>query len=160
DGGVEFFEARLHGHPYHKHRHDVYAICLTTAGILAFDYRGSSEVSGPGEIVVLHPDEIHDGYAGVVGVFGYRQVYIDPVAIFEAIGSRSGQVGALPFVRRPVVRSRTLASAIRNAFHSTREPLAIDNLVVRLAEGLIEADPACRPAARPRHVDAAAVIRA
>ncbi|MGO8946842.1 MAG: AraC family ligand binding domain-containing protein [Ktedonobacterales bacterium] len=32
--GVEFIEARFHGHAYQKHRHDTYAICLTTTGVL------------------------------------------------------------------------------------------------------------------------------
>ena len=50
-------EAWLHGPAYHKHRHDTYAICLTTSGVLAFDYRGSGEISTPGQVVVLHPDE-------------------------------------------------------------------------------------------------------
>src|SRR5215470_14790489 len=160
DGRVEFFEARLHGHPYQRHRHEVYAICLTTAGILAFDYRGSSEVSGPGEIVVLYPDEIHDGYAGSAGVFGYRQVYVDPTAIFEAIRSLSGQVRPLPFVRGAVVKNRRLADSIRSAFESTPEPLALDSLVVRLAEGLMEADPACGPVVRSPRIDVDAVVRA
>ncbi len=30
ENGVELLEASLHGPAYHKHRHDTYAICLTT----------------------------------------------------------------------------------------------------------------------------------
>src|SRR6516162_6165368 len=52
--GVEFFEAWFQGNAYQKHRHDTYAICLATTGVLAFDYRGSSEISTPGKVVVLH----------------------------------------------------------------------------------------------------------
>ena len=83
--GVEFFEAWFQGNGYQKHRHDTYAICLPTTGVLGFDYRGNSEISPPGQVVVLHPDEVHDGYAGAQEGFGYRQLYVEPALIFEAI---------------------------------------------------------------------------
>jgi len=70
--GVEFLEAWFQGNAYQKHRHDTYAICLTTTGVLAFDYRGNLEISTPGQVVVLHPDEAHDGHAGTEEGFGYR----------------------------------------------------------------------------------------
>jgi AraC-like DNA-binding protein len=73
-------------------------------------------------------------------------------------------VCSLPFVRTPVLTNRRLnqhlSAAIMGAFHGTREPLAIDGLVVQLAAGLIEADPCCRQASLPRHLDVAAVKRA
>ena len=47
-----------------------YAICLTATGVLAFDYRGNAVVSTPGQVGVLHPDEVHDGYAGTQEGFG------------------------------------------------------------------------------------------
>jgi AraC-like DNA-binding protein len=158
--GVEFLEARLRESSYRKHRHDTYAISLTTSGIQAFDYRGAAEVSRPGQVVVLHPDELHDGHAGTDEGFGYRQLYVEPALIFEAVRVLRGHTGVLPFVRTPVTTSPKLAAAIASAFQSTREPLAIDSLVVQLAEGLLEADPGCRPVTRLRHLDIAAVERA
>jgi AraC-like DNA-binding protein len=162
--GVEFLEAWFHGHAYHKHRHDTYAICLTSAGVQAFSYRGASETSLPGQVTVLHPDEEHDGYAGTEEGFGYRILYIDPALVFEAVQTVCGHACPLPFVRAPVISNhrlnQRLAAAIVGAFHGTREPLAIDSLVVRLAEGLIAADPCCRRASLPRHLDVAAVKRA
>jgi AraC-like DNA-binding protein len=158
--GVEFLEARFHGNAYRKHRHDTYAICLTTTGVLAFDYRGSSEFSTPGQVVVLHPDEVHDGYAGTEEGFGYRQLYVEPTLIFEAIRSQYRHPCSLPFVRAPVTMSPKLSAAIIRAFQDTREPLAIDSLIVQLAEGLMEADPSCRRAPLPRHLDVVALKRA
>ena len=86
--GVELLEAWFHGSAYHPHRHDTYAICLTDTGVQAFGYRGASHISTPGRVVVLHPDEIHDGYAGSDAGFGYRQLYVDPALIFEAETTR------------------------------------------------------------------------
>ncbi|HEU5100124.1 MAG TPA: AraC family transcriptional regulator [Roseiflexaceae bacterium] len=158
--GVEFLEAWFGGPAYHKHRHDSYAICLTTTGVQAFDYRGAGEISLPGQVVVLHPDELHDGRAGTEAGFGYRILYVEPALIFEAVRALSGRAAALPFVRSPVITSAKLSAAIAGAFRGAREPLAIDSLIVRLAEGLIDADPNCAQVARPRHLDVDALERA
>ena len=160
ENGVELLEAWFHGPAYHKHRHDTYAICLTTSGVQAFAYRGTREISTPGQVVVLHPDEIHDGYAGTDAGFGYRQLYVDPALIFEAVQVLRGQVCALPFVRTPVVMNPRLSKAITAAFEGGREPLAMDSLVVQVAEGLLETDPSCTPIPIPRHLDVAALHRA
>jgi len=158
--GVEFLEAWFQGHAYQKHRHDTYAICLTTTGVLAVDYRGTSEISMPGQVVVLHPDEVHDGYAGAQEGFGYRQLYVEPALIFEAIQTMCSRACSLPFVRTPVVRNQKLSAAIISAFQGTREPLAIDSLIVQVAEGLLEADPSCKQVLFPRHLDVPALKRA
>ena len=158
--GVEFFEAWFAGHAYQKHRHDTYAICLTTTGVLAFDYRGNSEISMPGQVVVLHPDEVHDGYTGTEEGFGYQQLYVEPALIFEAIQTLCPHTCSLPFVRAPVTLNRKLSAAIISAFQGTREPLAIDSLIVQVAEGLLEAAPSCKQVPFPRHLDVPALKRA
>ena len=160
ENGVEFLEAWFQGSAYHKHRHDTYAICLTTSGVQAFDYRGSAEISTPGQVVVLHPDEVHDGHAGTEVGFGYRQLYVEPALIFEAVQVLRGHACSLPFVRTPVVMNAKLSEAITGAFEGGREPLAIDSLVVQLAEGLLDVDPSCKHVPIPRHLDVAALQRA
>jgi AraC-like DNA-binding protein len=110
--------------------------------------------------VVLHPDELHDGRAGTEEGFGYRQLYVEPGLIFEAVQVLIGRPSPLPFVRTPVSTNSKLATVVTDAFQSTGEPLAIDSLILRLAEGLIEADPGCRRASRLRCLDVAALERA
>src|SRR5262245_54273074 len=160
ENGVECLEAWFQGSAYHKHRHDTYAICLTTSGVQAFDYRGAAEISMPGQVVVLHPDELHDGHAGTEAGFGYRMLYVEPALIFEAVQVLSGRACSLPFVRAPVTLNPKLSAAISSAFQGTREPLAIDSLVVRLAEVLMEADPSCKHISVSRYLDVAALERA
>jgi AraC-like DNA-binding protein len=159
-GGVELLQAWFQGLAYHKHRHDTYAIGLTETGVQAFDYRGSAHISTPGKVVVLHPDEIHDGHAGTEVGFGYRLLYVEPAVIFEAVRLMCGHSCSLPFVCDPVATNTKLSAAIQAAFQCNLEPLAIDSLIVQLAEGLIDADPCCKPASIPRHLDVAALERA
>jgi AraC-like DNA-binding protein len=147
--GVEVLEAWFQGPGYHPHRHDTYAIGVTERGVQVFDYRGATRISLPGQVAVLHPDERHDGRAGTEAGFGYRLLYIDPVLIFEAVNQVRGSGATLPFVRDPVVTNAKLATAIRSAFDDGDEPLAIDELVVQLAEGLLEHDPTAARVERP-----------
>lgn len=158
--GVELLEAWFAGPAYRLHRHDTYGICLTERGVQGFHYRGARHISAPGDVVVLHPDEAHDGYAAADGGFGYRLLYVEPAAIFAAVRQLAGHRAALPFVRQPVVSSPALHQAIRAAFQDERAPLAIDDLVLQLAGGLLATDPAMPPPRPARHLDLAAVTRA
>src|SRR5215212_6204533 len=138
-GGVELFSARLQRLAYRRHRHDTYAISLTEEGVQAFTYRGATHISRPGQVVVLHPDEPHDGHAGTEAGFGYRQLYIEPAMIFAATRALGDGGGFLPFVRHPVAMNKALAAAIHSAFRHDREALAIDDVLVRVAAGLLVA---------------------
>jgi AraC-like DNA-binding protein len=158
-GGVELFEARLRRLAYRRHRHDVYAISLTESGVQAFAYRGETHVSAPGQVVVLHPDEPHDGHAGAETGFGYRQLYVEPAMVFDAVRAVTGRAAPLPFVRDPVTTSPILAAAIRAAFRDGLEPLAVDDLLARVAEGLLAAAPGGATPPRSR-LDLVAVDRA
>jgi AraC-like DNA-binding protein len=159
--GVELFRAWFAGEAYQKHRHDTYAIGLTDRGVQVFDYRGSVRVSAPGEVVVLYPDEPHDGRAGTDEGFGYRIVYVEPSRLTEALRVLRGRPYPLPFFRDPVSRNARLAHTIGEAFRAPPDSLAIDSLVVGLAEGLMagERRGAGGPA-RSRHVDVRVLERA
>src|SRR5438309_8845627 len=135
--GVELLQARFAGRGFAPHRHDTYGIAVTDLGVQTFDYRGSVERSLPGQVTVLHPDELHDGRAGTEDGFGYRIVYVAPAQIGAAASAITGRPTPLPFVRQPVAVSPRLAAAVNDAFNSSLEPLARDTLIVRLAEGLL-----------------------
>jgi AraC-like DNA-binding protein len=154
--GVELFRARLRGRPFSLHRHDVYAIGVTEAGIQAFGYRGTVERSLPGQVFVLHPDEPHDGRADGPGVFGYRQIYVAPARIADALSALTGRPAPLPFAA-PVTNDPILAQAVRAAFEGTAEPLALDAVVVQLAEGLLRCSVTRRIPALPSRLDLPAI---
>lgn len=158
--GVELLAARFKGRAYQKHRHDSYSICLTTEGVQVFDYRGATEFSMTGQVVVLHPDEPHDGRAGTEECFGYRMVYLDPSLIFDAMPALCGRACPLPFVDPPVIDNDRLIAAVTGAFHNPAEPLALDNLLVELAEGLLQAAPDSGAILRPARLDEKALHRA
>ena len=158
--GVELFSAWFSGEAYEKHRHDTYAIGVTDSGVQVFDYRGSVHASTPGQVVVLYPDEVHDGRAGGGDGFGYRIIYVEPSLLADAVRTLRGRPYPLPFLDEPVSTNAILSEAIDEAFRFPLESLAIDSLVVGLARGLMAGE---RNGTRPpisRRVDAPAVERA
>lgn len=134
--GLEILRATLAGTAFEPHRHDTYGIGLTEHGVQRFTYRGSVETSIPGKVVVLHPDEVHDGRAGTGGSFGYLIVYVHPGRIADALEAIAGRATPLPFVRDAVASYPRLAKAISAAVRADLEPLAIDSAVSQLAEAL------------------------
>lgn len=124
--GVELFRARLRGRPFSRHRHDVYAIGVTDEGVQAFEYRGTVERSFPGQVFVLHPDELHDGMAQGSGLFGCRQIYVNPDRIASTLPALTGRRRCRSPAR--VTDDPVLAHVVRTAFARAPEPLALDTL--------------------------------
>ncbi len=133
---------------------------MTDSGVQVFDYRGSVHTSTPGQVVVLHPDEIHDGRAGTDDGFGYRILYVEPVLVAEAVRTLRGRSYPLPFVSEPVSTNTTLSRAIEAAFRAPLDSLAIDSLMVDLASGLMAGERGRAGPVVSRRVDVAAVERA
>src|SRR5215470_6160111 len=160
-GGLQRLEACFPAGGYRPHRHDTYGIGLTTAGVQAFRYRGERRICLPGQLHVLHPDELHDGSAGTGAGFRYRIAYLDPGLVRTALGDR----GSLPFVPDPVPDpvavpapvSRRLAGLLAGIDEPLSE-LALVAVVADLADTLVRL--AGRPAPTPGPIDLAAVAAA
>lgn len=132
--GVQRLAARFAGHAFDPHRHETYAIGLTLSGVQAFRYRGAGQASRAGQVMVIHPDEAHDGHAAAVEGFAYRMVYVDPALIGEALDGR-----AAPFVPDVVANDPAIRDIVNEAFvdfPQPLEPLAMDSIVERLADAL------------------------
>ena len=154
--GMERIEAYFAGRAYAPHRHDTYAIGYTMTGVQCFDYRGSGQRSLPGRVIVLHPDELHDGHAGTEAGFRYRMVYLEPALVAKALDG-----GALPFVPDAVsthVALRRAAHAALCDLDAPLDELHADSLVLGIASALAAA--AGRRGGRRTALDRAALGRA
>jgi AraC-like DNA-binding protein len=132
--GLERLKARFHGYAYDWHRHDTYAVGVTLEGVQTFDCRRTTHHSLAGQVMVLHPDERHNGRAGSANGFGYYMMYIEPSRIREAFDLKS-----LPFVPRLVSKDRELARTILGAFRSFPQPLSeleSDAIIARIGDQL------------------------
>lgn len=132
--GVERIEAWFHGKAYAMHRHDTYAIGRTLAGVQSFNYRRNQRNSLPGNTIVLHPDEPHDGQAGTDEGFRYRMIYVEPALIQNVLGGR-----ALPFLKGGVTTDPRLAAATATLLQHvgcSLEPLEQSDALADLANAL------------------------
>jgi len=150
-GPVERVEACFAGAAYAPHRHDTYAIGITLEGVQRFDYRGATRNSLPGGIVVLHPDELHDGRAGDERAFRYRTLYLAPADIQAMLDGRP-----LPFVDAGVSASPPLRRAVLALLGDFDRPLT----GIELQDGLYDVATALEQAAARRPTPPAIAHRA
>lgn len=132
--GIQRIDVHARGPLYRPHRHDTYALGITLAGVQAFAYRGSRHCSLRGNVIVLHPDELHDGGAGSEQPLHYRMLYVEPALVRQALGG-----GPLPFVRDPVLAGTALREVLAPAlarFDAPADELQWDDLLGRIAREL------------------------
>ena len=133
-GGIERIEARFHGNAFDLHRHDTYAIGVTLDGVQRFHYRGAMQHSLSGQVIVLHPDELHDGGAGTDDGLRYRILYLEPSLLADCLGG-----APLPFVRDAVVSDPALRGTLLSALEPLDEELDelfVADFVAQLAKRL------------------------
>src|SRR5437867_4487475 len=116
--GLERAEVFLTTCAFEPHRHDTYAIGITTAGVQTFRYRGSRRVCLPGQLHILHPDETHDGAPGTEDGFGYRILYIACELVRDALDGC-----ALPFVADCVQERTPTTSVVASLLSDIDEPI-------------------------------------
>ena len=151
--GLERIEARFFGAAFVRHRHDTYALGVTLAGVQTFWYRGAQRRSLPGQILVLHPDEIHDGGAGDESGLRYRMLYVEPALLRRALGEGASP----PFVGEPVFDDAALRGVLAEALGPldlALDEIESDDIVGRLSRALARragrpARPLAKTAARP-----------
>ncbi|ESY87424.1 AraC family transcriptional regulator [Mesorhizobium australicum] len=132
--GMERIEARFHGSAFDPHRHDTYAIGVTLRGVQTFRYRGAARLSLPGQVIVLHPDELHDGGAGTEEGLRYRMLYLEPSLMLGCLGGT-----ALPFVREGVVTDEAFCATLLSALgplEQELDELFVDDFLARLMQSL------------------------
>ncbi|WP_156373803.1 MULTISPECIES: AraC family transcriptional regulator [unclassified Rhizobium] len=136
-GGIARIEAQFHGDAFEPHRHDTYALGLTLRGVQTFSYRGIVRYSQPGNVIVLHPDEVHDGGAATDEGLRYRMMYLPPEMLIDALGDRRA---GLPFVASPVVADRAFAESLADAMQDLDGEIGdlhLHDILSRMADGLL-----------------------
>ncbi|TDQ67417.1 AraC-like DNA-binding protein [Maritalea mobilis] len=120
EGTLPWVDAYLQRFQFSRHAHDTYAIALTLAGVQSFDYRGETRHSQAGGVVVLHPDELHDGRAGTEHGFRFRTLYLAPKMVQDVLGGAS-----LPYIENGLSTHPRLTRAVKSILN---EPQSLDEL--------------------------------
>ena len=91
--GVEAVRARFAAHAYDAHRHDDWLVGVTERGVQDFFCRGARQRSTAGRIILIEPDEPHDGQAGAPGGFAYRMLYLPQRWLRSGLADAGGDPG-------------------------------------------------------------------
>lgn len=106
-------------HAYRPHSHPGYVIAIVTGGVETVNCRGSLHYSGPGDILLVNPEEIHDGQRGADEGWQYR-VFYPRVADMQALVDEGEGRRSAPFYPDTVVHDPALARQLAR-FHASAE---------------------------------------
>ncbi len=133
-GPIERVQNRLAGGAFSPHRHDTYTVALTMSGVQAFNYRGATRHSLPGQVLILHPEELHDGHCHDEAGFSYRAAYVPPTHVQAVLGGAE-----LPFVAQGVSTNPALLAAARTMVidcAGVADPAAYEDALYDLAQAM------------------------
>ncbi len=116
-------KARFTRHRYDRHTHPTYVIALITDGCERVRVGNETVLAPAGTVLVVNPEEWHDGEAGAEGGWAYRTFY-PSVPLLTAIAGELGQNRPPVFSRR-LIEDRDIARAMAVAHEeSTSEDAA------------------------------------
>jgi AraC-like DNA-binding protein len=119
-GGLELFRATLSEFAFHPHAHEEFFIALTETGLATPTYRGNRHVIGPGDLIVLNPEEAHAGGPPAEGSWTYRALYPGRDLMREIMAEFHGDILTMPEFGTDVVRDREVGARLRR-FHRLSE---------------------------------------
>ncbi|GLK89594.1 AraC family transcriptional regulator [Pseudomonas turukhanskensis] len=120
DTGIETIRAHFRGHAYDPHWHDSYLIGVTEQGVQQFSCRQRQHNSLPGQVFMLEPGEIHDGFAPSADGFTYSTLYVDPHWLERELHALFEQAPAdcQPSIAQTLTQDTALARATMQAFQA------------------------------------------
>lgn len=111
EGDTEVLMARFRRHRFAPHTHDRYVFGVITGGVEAFHSGREHHYATVGSLAILHPGEVHDGYAAAAEGWAYRMLYLDPDLMqraAESVGHRPAD--GLPRFTASVLSDPALAA--------------------------------------------------
>jgi hypothetical protein len=119
-GGLELLRATLSEFAFRPHAHEEFFIALTEGGLATPTYRRATHVIGPGDLIVLNPEEAHAGGPPAQGSWTYRALYPGPDLMGQIMAEFPGPRPTMPSFGGDVVRDREVAARLRR-FHGLSE---------------------------------------
>ena len=121
---MEVLKATYVTHSFSRHSHEGYAIGVIESGVEAFAYRGNTYQAPAGTLVVIHPGEVHTGYAGIQEGWQYRMIYPAVTLIQQATAQLSLPSSHVPFFPQTLITEPGLVNQFRT-FHQASEQNAL-----------------------------------
>lgn len=112
-GDLCLFKARFTQHRYDLHTHPTYVVALITEGCERLRVGRRSHVAPIGTVIVVNPEEMHDGEPGADGGWAYRTIY-PSISLMSEVAREVGHDG-IPFFPETIVHDDQLACSLMHA---------------------------------------------
>ena len=122
---LELLAARYRDHAYALHTHPTFVFGVVTAGVERLRVGRRESFAGPGSIIVVNPEEPHDGEKGCDDGWSYRTCY-PSVGLIREIADDLGLPG-LPLFPSAVLAAPDLAQAFAAAHDRASRGGALDS---------------------------------
>jgi AraC-like DNA-binding protein len=142
-------------HRYELHTHSTYVIAIVTRGAERLRVGAHRHVAAKGAIILVNPEEVHDGEAGTEEGWAYRTLY-PPASLLRQVAEELGGRG-LPAFRHAVIGDPDLEHKLLEA-HRLAETGDVDAeaallgalrlLILRHAHPCVAAETEIRPGAK------------
>jgi AraC-like DNA-binding protein len=121
--GVDLLRSDASTHRYARHSHEGYALGVVAAGAHGFHARGADWTAVPGRVIIVNPDDAHDGGPATrTDAYSYRMIYLEGAVLAGALDEATGTRGGLPLFRDAVVEDRTLADRLLRLHRALEAP--------------------------------------
>lgn len=94
-------KARFIRHRYELHTHPTYVLAVVTQGCERLRIGTRREVAPAGSLIIVHPEECHDGEAGIAEGWSYRTLY-PSVSLMCDVSRELGRQGPPVFGNRVI----------------------------------------------------------
>ena len=121
-GGLELLRATVSEFAFHPHAHEEFFIALTEDGLVTPTYRGNTHVIGPGDLIVLNPEEAHAGGPPPTCSWTYRALYPPSDIMRGVMAEFPGDRLTMPEFSGDVVRDREIVAGLRRFHRLSEQP--------------------------------------
>jgi AraC-like DNA-binding protein len=111
------FQAKYHRFQFCRHSHEDFALGVMFQGTQKLHCRGECFYAGPGSLITVNADEVHDGMSADGEVYTYKIIYI-PAILLQEIGSGQEFWKGKPYFHQPVTQDIEIAQRLRWFFRN------------------------------------------
>lgn len=117
-GGMPVLSARFTHQNFSKHSHEGYCIGVIDKGAQRFYRSGGNHIASEDCIILVNPDQLHDGHAATEGGWQYRAIYPLGSTLAHLLPEFNRREQDIPLFSEPVVSDYPLACHLRQLLHS------------------------------------------
>ncbi len=137
--GLELKRATLRNFSFSRHMDERYVVCLVQDGVEIFGCRGTRYAAAPGDIILYHPEDVHDGSSPDQKPWSYRCFYAAE-ALVRKITAPGAHTGPAPSFPDKVIRDPAMAaqwSALHRLMEAGENALRDQAFFLELFSGLL-----------------------